>query len=170
MPARKIILHPHKTLRKCASKVSRFDESLAEIADDMRQTMRAANGIGLAAPQIGILKRLVVVRTHEEDNDSKESDIVAVNPEIACGEGAVDSEEGCLSVPGVRGKIRRAAQVTVRAQSLDGTSMEFTFSDYRAIVFQHEIDHLDGILFFDYMSRIKRNTLLRKYRNLTNTC
>jgi len=161
---KKILLYPHKTLRRTAAEVTDFDEDLRALGISLRETMRVANGIGLAANQIGVTKRIVTVRGPEED-DPPEKDIIAVNPEILSYGEMVKSDEGCLSVPGVRGTVKRAREVSVRAQDLDGEEMLLDLDDHRAIVFQHEIDHLDGILFFDLLSRLKKTTLLRRYRN-----
>ena len=166
MALKRILVHPHKALRKAALKVRRIDDAVLQLGRDLQETMRTADGIGLAAPQIGVARRVLVVRTLGED-DNPENDIIAVNPEIDSSEGEVQSDEGCLSVPGVRGTVQRAEKIRIAIVGLDGKWMEVELGDHRAVVFQHEIDHLDGILFFDHMSRLKRNALLRHYRRLT---
>lgn len=164
MTIKKILLFPHKTLRRAAASVTEFDEDLRALGAALQETMRASSGIGLAANQIGVTKRVVAVRGPDE-GDPPERDIIAVNPEILSFGEIVKSDEGCLSVPGMRGTVKRSREISLRAQDLDGEEMLLDLDDHRAIVFQHEIDHLDGILFFDRLSRLKRNTLLRRYRN-----
>lgn len=163
---KKILIHPHKALRRVALPVTKFDEDLARLAADLRHTMRSANGIGLAAPQVGVSRRVIVVRTVGE-GDMEEDDIVAVNPEIVAADGEVASNEGCLSVPGVRATIRRMRDVTVRARLPDGSPVTFEPDQEQGVVFQHEIDHLDGVLFFDHLPRMKRAILMRRYEDAT---
>ncbi len=129
-------------LRKTAHKVTKFDAKLHTLLDDMHETMIAADGAGLAAPQVGILRRIAVV-------DVGEGKIEIVNPEIVFSEGEVLDIEGCLSVEGRRGKVRRPQKVTVRAQDRHGEWFERTGEGYLARAFSHEIDHLNGVLFVD---------------------
>ena len=145
MAIRKIVeLGTDDVLRKHARKVDRFDERLHALLDDMAETMAAAEGAGLAAPQVGILKRAVVI-------DVGEGLIELVNPEIVSSEGECTSIEGCLSVPGRAGKVVRPEKVVVHAQNRNGEPMELTAEGKLAVCVSHELDHLDGILYEDKM-------------------
>ena len=139
-----MILGEDEVLRKRARKVERFDERLHVLLDDMAETMYAANGAGLAAPQVGILKRVVTV-------DVGEGLIELINPEIVESEGAKVSVEGCLSVPGKCGTVERPTKVTVRAQNRMGEEFEITGEGQLAQAFCHELDHLDGVVYVDKM-------------------
>ncbi len=142
MALRKIRKYGDEVLRKKSKKVDVFDERLHTLIEDMLETMREAEGVGLAAPQIGILKRVVVI-------DVGEGPIVLVNPEIIESEGEITQPEGCLSIPGVVGEVPRPTRVKVRAQDKWGKPYEIEGEDLLARAFCHEIDHLDGILFID---------------------
>ena len=146
MAIRKIVElgHDDEVLHKHARRVERFDARLAELLGDMAETMYAANGAGLAAPQVGVLKRAVVIDVGEEL-------IELVNPEIVASEGENAVVEGCLSVPGRTGRVLRPEKVTVRAQSRDGEAFEITGEGMLAVCLCHEIDHLDGIVYVDKM-------------------
>jgi peptide deformylase len=147
MPIRKIITAENPTLRMKAKKVHRFDPSLQKLVDDMFETMHAANGAGLAAPQIDLSIRLFVA----EYEDRR---IVMVNPEIIKAEGEVLGSEGCLSIPGYYGdNIRRAESVIVKGQDLRGKDIRVRAEGWLARVLQHEIDHLNGVLFLDRLDR-----------------
>ena len=134
--------------RKCRP-VERFDKKLSDLIDDMADTMYKANGVGLAAPQVGILRRAVVVDVGDEESRLFE----LVNPEIIAFEGEQEGPEGCLSIPGRSGIVKRPNKVTVRAQDSRGNPMEITAEGFLARAFCHEIDHLDGILYIDKMER-----------------
>jgi len=145
MAIRKIIeLGQDDILRKHCRKVERFDERLAALLDDMAETMYAAEGAGLAAPQVGLLKRCVVI-------DVGEGLIELVNPEIISTEGEMTVIEGCLSVPGRSGRTVRPEKVTLRAQDRNGNPIEMTGEGFLAMAMCHELDHLDGILYVDNM-------------------
>ena len=145
MAIRKIVeLGTDDVLRKHARKVDRFDERLHALLDDMAETMAAAEGAGLAAPQVGVLKRAVVI-------DVGEGLIELVNPEIVSSEGECTSIEGCLSVPGRAGRVVRPERVTVRAQDRYGEPFEIHGENMLAVCLCHEIDHLDGVLYVDKM-------------------
>lgn len=147
MSLRKIITAENPTLRIKAKKVHRFDSSIQKLADDMFETMHAAHGAGLAAPQIDLSVRLFVAEYEERR-------IALVNPEIVKAEGEVLGSEGCLSIPGFYGdNIRRAENVTVKAQDVRGKNVRMRFEGWFARIVQHEIDHLDGILFLDRLER-----------------
>ena len=144
MAIRKILLEGEETLRKHARKVEKFDKRLWTLLDDMAETMYDADGAGLAAPQVGILKRVVVI-------DVGEGLIELINPEIIHAEGSQIRPEGCLSIPGRRCTVDRPARVTVRAQDREGKDIEITGEEFLAMALCHELDHLDGILYIDRM-------------------
>jgi peptide deformylase len=140
-------------LRQKSEKVTVVDDDLRKLARDMHETMVEACGVGLAAPQVGILKRLVVVQVPAgyQDEDSPELNLALVNPEIARAGGQECDAEGCLSFPELYGDVTRYASVTVKAKDLDGKDVKIKARGFLARVLQHEIDHLDGVLFFDRM-------------------
>lgn len=156
--------YPDPVLKQKAAPVTVFDEELRRLAADMLETMYAAPGVGLAAPQVGIGKRLIVLDCSSKDDQSQP--LVAVNPEILAGEGECCEEEGCLSVPEYYAKVVRSERVRVRFQELDGTVREIEAGGLWAICFQHEIDHLDGILFVDHLSPLKRSLFRKKYQKI----
>lgn len=139
-----LVLGEDDALRKRARRVDKFDKRLRTLLDDMADTMYKADGVGLAAPQVGVLKRAVVI-------DVGEGLIELVNPEIIASEGAVVGPEGCLSVPGRRGTVERPERVTVRAQNRDGREVQLEATELLAVALCHEIDHLDGVLYVDKM-------------------
>jgi peptide deformylase len=151
-------------LEKPATPVTVFDEELKKLVDDMFESMYAAHGVGLAAPQIGISKRLAVVDiSFKEDPNAK---LVLVNPEIIHTEGRHSQNEGCLSVPEFREPVTRATRVTVRAQDIEGKFFEKTGEDLLARAFLHETDHLNGKLYISHLSALKRDLMKRKIRKL----
>ncbi len=159
-----IVKYGDPVLEKPGKAVTKFDAELEELAEDMFATMYAAQGIGLAAPQIGKGIRIAVVDVTSGKNP--EAKIVLVNPEITHGEGEKREEEGCLSIPGFRGYVVRPHFVTVRAQNLKGESFEIRGEDLLARAFCHEIDHLNGILFLQHLSMLKRDLIKRKIKKL----
>lgn len=166
-PPRKIypiIKYGDPILEKPTKPIAKFDEELAELAEDMFSTMYAAQGIGLAAPQIGKSIRMTVVDVTSGKNP--EAKIVLINPQIIHGEGEKREEEGCLSIPGFRGYVVRPQFVTVRAQDLKGEFFEIRGEDLLARAFCHEIDHLDGILFLQHLGMLKRDLIKRKIKKL----
>jgi peptide deformylase len=166
-PARKIypiVKYGDPILEKPSNNISKFDAELAELAEDMFATMYAAQGIGLAAPQIGKNIRLAVVDVTGGKNP--EAKIVLVNPEIIAGEGEKREEEGCLSIPGFRGYVVRPQFVTIKAQDGKGEYFEIRGEDLLARAFCHEIDHLNGILFLQHLSMLKRDLIRRKIKKL----
>jgi len=160
----RILHYPETILKEKSESVTRFDEELKKLADDMAETMYAAPGVGLAAPQVGILKRMVVIDCAPKDEGPRLMKIV--NPEIVAREGEVFEEEGCLSVPGYYAKVSRSARVTVRHQDVDGKTVELEADGLLSIAFQHEIDHLDGILFVDHLSPLKKSIFRKKFKKL----
>jgi peptide deformylase len=161
---RAIVKYPDPVLERKGEPVTEFDCELQKLVDDMFESMYAAKGIGLAAPQIGLSKRLTVIDL--SCNERREDRIVLVNPEIIFREGKQYEEEGCLSLPEIRDKVTRAAKVRVRAQDVKGKWFEIEGEELLSRAFQHEIDHLDGILFFRRVSALKRDLILRKIRKM----
>jgi peptide deformylase len=162
-----IIKFPDPILQRPTTLVTEFDSDLRKLVADMFESMYAAQGIGLAAPQIGIPKRLTVIDL--SINKEPKDKIVLVNPEITVREGKQIEEEGCLSLPEIREKVRRAARVVVKAQDVDGNWKEYEGTELLARAFQHEIDHLDGILFIFRVSALKRDLILRRIKKMQRT-
>ncbi|HKE07538.1 MAG TPA: peptide deformylase [Candidatus Acidoferrum sp.] len=166
-PPRKIypiVKYGDPVLEKPGAAIKKFDADLEQLAEDMFASMYAAQGVGLAAPQIGKSIRLAVVDVTAGKNP--EAKIVLVNPEIIHAEGEVREEEGCLSIPGFRGYVVRPQFVTVRAQSAKGETFEIRGENLLARAFCHEIDHLNGILFLQHLSMLKRDLIKRKIKKL----
>jgi peptide deformylase len=159
-----IVKFPDPILQRPAQPVTAFDEDLRKLVDDMFESMYAAHGIGLAAPQIGIPKRLTVIDLSFQK--TPEDKIVLINPEVVSKQGKIVEEEGCLSLPDIREKVARAAKVKIRAQDVKGNWIERDADDLLSRAFQHEIDHLDGVLFIFRISALKRDFVLRKIRKL----
>jgi len=158
MALRTILEFPDPRLRTRAEPVTRFDAALGTLIDDMLETMYAAPGIGLAATQVDVHKRLIVIDLSEEHNEP----LVLINPEILAREGEAQTEEGCLSVPGIFDEVKRAAKVRVRAQDRNGETFERNYDEVLAVCIQHEMDHLEGRLFVDYLSDLKRERIRKK--------
>ncbi|MBN1379241.1 MAG: peptide deformylase [Gammaproteobacteria bacterium] len=153
------ILHfPDPRLRQLCEPVQQVDDDIRRLADDMLETMYAAPGIGLAAIQVNVHKRLVVIDISEDHSNP----LCLVNPEILAEEGEEEMQEGCLSVPGFFETVRRAEKVRVKALNRDGQALEFDADGLLAVCIQHEIDHLDGRLFVDYLSALKRQRIRKK--------
>ena len=159
-----VVKYGDPVLEKPAATITKFDAELEHLVEDMFASMYAANGVGLAAPQIGKSIRLAVVDVTVGKNP--EAKIVLVNPEIIHAEGEVREEEGCLSVPGFRGYVVRPQFVTVRAQNAKGETFEIRGEDLLARAFCHEIDHLNGVLFLQHLSMLKRDLIRRKIKKL----
>jgi peptide deformylase len=159
-----IVKFGNPVLEKPAQAVTVFDDALRQLTEEMFESMYAAHGVGLAAPQIGISKKIAVIDvTFKEDRAQK---IVLVNPEIVHVEGRQVGSEGCLSIPEFREKVTRPKRVTVRAQDLTGKTFEVTGEDLLARAFMHETDHLIGKLFITHISALKRDLIKRKVRKL----
>ena len=161
---REIVKYPDPVLERKTEPVIEFDDELRMLVDDMFESMYAAKGIGLAAPQIGLSKRLTIIDLSFKEKP--EDKIVLVNPEIVFRQGKQYEEEGCLSLPEIREKVSRAAKVRVKAQNLKGEWFEMEGDELLARAFQHEIDHLEGILFFRRVSALKRDLILRRIRKM----
>ncbi|HSL60220.1 MAG TPA: peptide deformylase [Desulfotignum sp.] len=161
----KIVTYPEKSLSQPSARVDTIDDAVRQLIRDMGETMFHESGVGLAAPQVGVNQRILVydARADDPENDGSEETVVAlINPEIINAAGSFISEnEGCLSVVDFRADVKRYETVTVRAQDVDGNLLEFEASGLRAVIMQHEIDHLDGILFIDRISSLKR-TMYKK--------
>jgi peptide deformylase len=157
-----ILRYPNPILNKKALPVRTIDATIRQLVKDMAETMYAAPGVGLAAPQVGHALRLAVIDITPADQPKKLW--VLINPEIIDAEGECTWEEGCLSVPDSSEGVKRKKKVTVRYQNLEGETSEIVGEDLMAIALQHEIDHLDGVLFIDRLSRLKRNLLKKKLR------
>lgn len=179
-----IVKYPDPILRTKCEPVTEFTDELKTLAQDMAETMEEARGIGLAAIQVAIPKRMLVIDIGDLDADEqyiegdaesekrlaekkKSSNVeVFINPEIIASEGEIEYEEGCLSVPGVYATIRRKEQLTLRYQDLDGNTHEIETHGLKSIVLQHEMDHLDGIVFPDRLGPMQKMMVLNKYKKL----
>ncbi len=153
-----ILEYPDPRLRTRAAPVKVFDAALRNLAADMLETMYAAPGVGLAATQVNVHRRLLVADVSEGHDDPR----IVVNPQILSREGLCMREEGCLSVPGEFAEVERAAKVRVRAQDVEGRTFEFDADGLLAVCIQHEMDHLEGKLFVDYLSELKRTRIRKK--------
>ncbi len=156
----RILEYPDPRLKKVATPVTAFTPELRKLVSDMAETMYAAPGVGLAATQVDVHKRLILIDISDERNDLK----VFINPELVTAEGVAESEEGCLSVPGYYDKVSRAARITVRAQNEHGAAFELEAEGMLAVCIQHEMDHLVGKVFVEYLSPLKRARLSSKLR------
>jgi peptide deformylase len=159
-----VVKWPDPVLAKRGEVVTVFDAKLKKLTEEMFDSMYAAQGIGLAAPQISISQRITVIDVSFKKNP--EEKIVLINPEIVEREGKQVEEEGCLSLPEIREKVSRAERVKVRAQDVTGEWFELEGTELLARAMQHEIDHLDGVLFIDRLSRLKRDLVIRKIKKL----
>jgi len=159
-----IVKYGDEVLERPTQRVEKFDDELRKLADDMFESMYAARGVGLAAPQIGIPLRFAVVDVTSGKNP--EGRIVLANPELIHAEGEQREEEGCLSLPNFRGTVTRPMFVTVRAQDATGQIFEMRGEQLLARAFCHEMDHLDGVLFIQHLSMLKRDLIRRKIKKL----
>ncbi len=159
-----VVKYPHPVLAKRGEPVTVFDAELKKLIEEMFESMYAAQGIGLAAPQIALSKRIAIVDVSFQKNP--EEKIVLINPEVIDRRGKQVEEEGCLSLPDIREKVSRAEWVKVRAQDAAGEWFEVEGTELLARALLHEIDHLDGVLFIDHLSRLKRELVLRKIKKL----
>ena len=155
-----ILEFPDERLRNKAVPVEAFDDSLKQLASDMLETMYQAPGIGLAATQVNVHKSLVVI----DISDEKNAPLILINPELIQSSGQEESEEGCLSVPGFFETVKRADAIRIKAQDLDGKSFEMEADGLLAVCIQHEMDHLKGKLFVDYLSPLKRQLARKKVK------
>ncbi|MEK6531230.1 MAG: peptide deformylase [Deltaproteobacteria bacterium] len=166
-----ILKYPDRFLRTKAEPVASVDDPIKTLVSDMAETMFAARGIGLAAVQVGVAKRVIVADVPKSGADDEERErhrgeniIALINPVIVSSGGDIRYDEGCLSVPGITAEVARAENVVVKALSKQGREITIEASGLLAIVLQHEIDHLDGILFIDRLSRLKREIIKRRLK------
>lgn len=159
-----IVKYPEPILHKTGAKVTEFGPELKTLIEDMFDSMYAAQGIGLAAPQIGISKQITVIDVSFKERP--EDRLALINPEVIGKEGKLYEEEGCLSLPEIREKVQRASWCKVRAQDIYGEFFEVEGEELLSRALQHEIDHLNGILFIDHLSRLKRDLVLRRIKKL----
>lgn len=164
MAIKKIITFPNPVLREKAKKITTFDNELKQLANDMGKTMYDAPGVGLAANQIGIARQIVVVDVSKEEDEKKF--IALVNPVISEGEGSLIGEEGCLSVLEYETNVKRFQKIRLTAQDLEGKELDFMAEDRFARIIQHEVDHLNGILFIDHISRLKLTLYKKKLKKI----
>ena len=153
-----ILHYPDPRLRRRAEHVSAVDDAVRRLIDDMLETMYHAPGIGLSAPQVNVAKRVVTIDVSKD----RSAPVCLVNPEICAADGETETEEGCLSLPGIYEVVKRPERIRVRALDRDGRSREFEAEGLLAVCIQHETDHLDGRLFVDYLSRLKRQRIRKK--------
>lgn len=158
MSIRTVLEFPDRRLRTKAKEVAVFDQAIKTLIDDMIETMYEAKGVGLAATQIDVHQRVIVIDVSEE----KDAPLCLINPEIIEKEGVEESEEGCLSVPGFFENVKRADHVKIRAQDKKGESFELEAGELLSVCIQHEMDHLEGKLFVDYLSPLKRRRIKAK--------
>lgn len=167
MAIRDIITYPNPLLLKPSETVTEFDDSLQELIEDMAETMFDAPGSGLAAVQVAVNKRVIVVNTSQDMEDGEKSWYALINPEIVEKDGVYMSEdEGCLSVPEFRSTVKRASRVVVNAQDRNGDPLTIEVEGFHAVILQHEIDHLNGILFIDHLSALKRGLYKKKVKKM----
>jgi len=162
MPPREVLQFPDARLKRVSEPIGTVTDQLRELARDMIEVMYDEPGIGLAAPQVGVSLRMFVIDTGWSEEDAEKNPIVVINPEISEREGRITWEEGCLSVPDYTADVERDAQITLKGQDLDGNPIEEQAEGLRAVCIQHEIDHLDGILFIDRISRLKRSLYVKR--------
>jgi peptide deformylase len=153
-----ILEYPDPRLRTTAAPIGVVDDAVRQLADDMLETMYAAKGVGLAASQVDVHRRLLVL----DVSDARDQPLVLINPEILATEGRAPGEEGCLSLPGIYDKLERAERIKVRALDRDGVRFELEADGMLAVCIQHEMDHLEGKLFVDYLSELKRQLIRRR--------
>ena len=159
--------YPDPILHQKAEMVLKIDDNIRTFLDDMLETMYADHGVGLAAPQVGVSKRMIVIDAEQEEDENggykKGNPMALINPEIVYkSEETIFFCEGCLSVPNQKAEVERHQKIKVRYQDKNGLEKEIEAEDYLAVVLQHEIDHLDGILYIDHLSRLKRNMIIKK--------
>ncbi len=157
-----IVLYPEAGLREVCTPIAEMNDSLDKLIDDMLYTMYDAPGIGLAAPQVAVQQRLIVMDVSEKGDQP----IVLINPEVVKSAGKLSWEEGCLSMPGIYATIKRPSDILVRGMDRDGKPIEFEADALLAVCIQHEIDHLDGKMFIDHLSGLKRMRAMQQFRKL----
>jgi peptide deformylase len=161
---REIVIWPDPVLKKKCPPVSQVDDSIRTLVNDMFETMYAADGVGLAAPQIGVLKQIIVLDTTPRQPESKP--VAMINPQIVAKEGSARYSEGCLSIPGEADEVERAAKVTVKFLDVSGQQQTLDADGLLAVAIQHETDHLHGTMFVDYLSPLKRELIKKRMKRL----
>jgi len=163
----KIYEYPDPILKEKSEKVAKVDSQILMLLDNMLETMYEANGVGLAAPQVGVLKRMVVIDVEQDEEKNHTNPLFFINPEIVWhSEEITICAEGCLSIPKQSADVERFKKVRIKFINRDGKEEEITAEGFLSIAIQHELDHLDGILYIDHISRLKKNMLLKKLRKL----
>jgi len=160
MPLLKILLYPDPTLQKVSAEVDPCEDNIATLVDNLVETMRHHHGVGIAAPQVGVLKRIIIVDVTPDNHG--QGLLRLLNPEIIFSSGKRKGREGCLSIPEYRANITRARRVKVRALTPEGETLTFDARGFEAVALQHEIDHLDGILFIDRITDMRRDLFRRE--------
>ena len=155
-----IVLYPEEGLRQVCQPIPEMTDELDKLIDEMFYTMYEAPGIGLAAPQVAVQQRLIVVDVSE----TKDQPIALINPEVVASKGEIVWEEGCLSIPGAYGKVKRPSDILVKGMDRDGNEVEIEANDLLAVCIQHEIDHLNGKLFIDHLSGLKRRRAIEQFK------
>ena len=164
MPLREVVLFPDPRLKLVSKPIDEITDEIRQLAADMIEVMYDEPGIGLAAPQVGVSLRLFVIDTEWSDEEVGRHPLVVLNPEISEREGRITWDEGCLSVPDYNAVVERDAKILLRGIDLDGKPIEERAEGLRAVCIQHEVDHLDGILFIDRISRLKRSLYVKRRR------
>lgn len=164
MALRPVVQFPDPRLKLVSKPIAEITDEIRELAADMIEVMYDEPGIGLAAPQVGVSLRLFVIDTEWSDDEKGRHPLVVINPEISEREGRITWDEGCLSVPDYNAVVERDAKITLRGLDLEGKPIEERAEGLRAVCIQHEVDHLDGILFIDRISRLKRSLYVKKRR------
>lgn len=155
-----IVLYPEEGLRQVCQPIPEMTDALDKLIDEMFYTMYDAPGIGLAAPQVAVQQRLIVVDVSE----TKDQPIALLNPEVVASKGEIVWEEGCLSIPGAYGKVKRPSDILVKGMNREGKEVEIEANDLLAVCLQHEIDHLNGKLFIDHLSGLKRRRAIEQFK------
>ena len=166
MALREVLKFPDRRLQEISTPIEKITDEIRELAGDLLAVMYDEPSIGLAAPQVGETVRLIVVDTEWTADAAEQNPLVLVNPKIVESSGKIVWTEGCLSVPDFEADVERASHVKLRASNLEGEDLEIDASELQAVCFQHEIDHLDGILFIDRISRLKRNLYTQRRKKL----
>ena len=162
MALREVLKFPDPRLRLVSQPIDRVSDEIRSLASDMCDVMYDEPGIGLAAPQVGEAIRLLVVDTQWTEEDAERNPLILVNPLLSEHEGKIGWTEGCLSVPDMEAEVERAERVRLRARDLEGQEIDIRAEGLQAVCFQHEVDHLDGVLFIDRISRLKRNLYVKR--------
>jgi peptide deformylase len=162
MAIREVLKFPDPRLREISKPILEINDEIRELARDLCDVMYDEPGIGLAAPQVGVPLRLIVVDTTWTEEDAERRPLILINPELSEHEGAIIWKEGCLSVPDFESEVERSEKVRLIAQDLEGEEVTIDAKDLQAVCFQHEADHLDGVLFIDRISRLKRNLYVKR--------